>query len=394
MDAQQPSAQPGEAITLYEMWRPIIRPRRRVTIERIHQNLAEDWSSTLRDFLARGEQFEFAGLSFESFQQLSEKDSGECQTAAFAIERTEIVGFLLLTDEQARTFVDNRLGMGEAHAEGDPARRGFSRIEGAIVRDAINLMLTRLGAAYAAAGLGLLVATRQSERLKDTLVFSLQDYLVVLRFRVGAVPNPVAITIAISSNVINAVRDMVGSDRLTGESPLMRAAASELPMRVDVVLGSWAARADELAAIEVGQKIVLPDGADAWLEAGGVRLAKIRARFDDPETTIDIRPERNFSTLPHEFSGGEIVIEAVLARLRIATGMIAALTPDTEMEVEPEVGLKPMVRFVAGGRTIATASIAKERDCLVATISALGAGSPGRKDDRWLFRKKAAANLA
>src|SRR5262249_29721119 len=149
----------GAEITLYEMWRPIIRPRRRTTIERIHQNLAEDWSSTLRDFLARGEQFEFAGLSFESFQQLSEKDSGECQTAAFAIERTEIVGFLLVTDEQARRLVDNRLGMGQAAEEGEQSRHGFSRIEGAIVRDAINLMLTRLGAAYAAAALGHLVAT-------------------------------------------------------------------------------------------------------------------------------------------------------------------------------------------------------------------------------------------
>jgi len=394
VDAQQQTGQSGEEITLYEMWRPIIRPRRRVTIERIHQNLAEDWSSTLRDFLARGEQFEFAGLSFENFQQLSDKDSGECQTAAFAIERTEIVGFLLLPDAQARTFVDNRLSIGQFKDEAEPARRGFSRIEGAIVRDAINLMLTRLGAAYASAGLGHLVATRQSERLKDTLAFSLQDYLVVLHFRVGALPNPTTVTIAISSNIINAVRDMAGTDRLAGESPRLRAAASELPMRVDVVLGNWATDAEDLAAIKIGQKIILPDGADAWLEAGGVRLAKIRARFDDPETTIDIRPERNPSTLPHGFSGGQIVLAAVIARLRIATGMIAALTPDDELEVEPEVGFKPMVRFVAGGRTIATASVAIENDSLVATISTLGAGPPGRKDDRWLFRKKAAANLA
>lgn len=387
MEASQHTVPPGAELALYELWRPIIRPRRRITLERLHQNIGEDFSSVLRDFLSRGEPLEFMGLRFESFQQLADNGSGECQTAAFAIEKTDIVGFLLLNDEQGRTLVDNRLGMGRAAPPNDGPVK-FSRIESAILRDAINLMLVRLGAAYAAAGLGQLVVTRQSERLKDTLVFSPQDYLAIFRFRIGAAPHPAAVTIALSSNVINAVRDTAGGDHASADSKRLREAASELPMEVDVVLGGWLASPNELAALRVGERLILPDGEDAWLQAGGIRLRKVRARFDGPESIVDIKEERHPASLPAQYKGARIFVEAVLARLNVPAGAFSSFDINSEIEIEPDVGFAPMVRLIAGGTTVATATIALEADQLVATISQLGREPSGRKDDRWLSRKK------
>jgi flagellar motor switch protein FliM len=379
-------------LALYELWRPIIRPRRRFTLERIHQNIAEHWSGALRDFLGRGEQVEFAGLEFESFQKLSEREAHDCQTAAFAIEDTEIVGFLLLSDVEARKLVDNRLGLGRTEpVQGE--RIKFSRIEGAILREAIHLILDRLSSAYALVGLGRLVVTRQSERLADTLVFSPQDYLVILRYRVGAAPNSVAITLAISSNMINGVRDMAGGDRSGGGSKRLRAAAAELPMQVDVVLGSWAVPPQELAVMKAGDKIILPDGEDAWLEGRGVRLRKVRARFDGPESLIEVKSERYPSSIPARQRGARIVVEAVLARLNVPAGAFTSFESGDEIDVEPEIGFAPMVRLVTRGKTIATASIAQEDDRLMATILQLGPEPTGRRDDRWLYRKKADLTL-
>ncbi|MGH7839568.1 MAG: hypothetical protein ACREQC_17335, partial [Candidatus Binataceae bacterium] len=41
-------------------------------------------------------------------------------------------------------------------------------------------------------------------------------------------------------------------------------------------LGGWNAPIAELAALALGDEIILPDGADAWLEAAGIRLRPIQ----------------------------------------------------------------------------------------------------------------------
>lgn len=374
----------------YELWRPIIRPRRRHTLERIHANLAEDWSTALRDFLERGEQFEFVGLSFENFQNICDGDAVDCQTASIAIEKTEIVGFLLLDNRQARSLIDARLGMGDRSADSG-AKAGFSRIESAILRDAIGTMLARLGNAYAGAGLGRLVVTRQGERLKDTVVFGPQDYLVILRFRVGGAPNPPTITVALSSNIINAVRDFAGADRGSGGSERMRAVTSEVPIAVDLVLGSWTASIAELRRIRVGDGIVLPDGEDAWLAVSGVRLAKVSVRFDGAGTAVEIRRLLSVTNRAHQPADARVVIDAVIARLTLPTRIIASIDSGDEIEIVPEVGCRPMVRFVADGTTLAVGSLADDGDRLTASITGLGAEPTARKNDRWLFRKKEAA---
>ncbi len=278
---------PERGESKYELWRPIIRAQRRATLERIHQNLAKDWSQRLSELLPQGERIEFEGLGFEAFDNLSETDSADCQTAVFTIEETEIGGFLLIRSELARSFVETRLGVASL-VDGD-RRISLTRIEHAIVREALSGMLASLSDSYRAAGIGRLAVIRHSERLKDTLLFAPQDYLVVLRFRLGPAASPLRVMLAASSSMINAVRDLVvvNGDR-RGSSQIHEAAAA-IPVEVDIVLGTWSVPIDDLLALKPGDSIVLPDGSDAWIAARTVRLGPVQVDFDGRRVLAEVK---------------------------------------------------------------------------------------------------------
>ena len=61
-----------------------------------------------------------------------------------------------------------------------------------------------------------------------------------------------------------------------------------LPLEVEVVLGSWKAPIAELMRFRVGDRIVLPDGEDAWLAARGVRIRRAAVEIATSGATIDI----------------------------------------------------------------------------------------------------------
>jgi hypothetical protein len=162
-------------------------------------------------------------------------------------------------------------------------------METAVLRDAMRLLLTGLGDAYRPLGVGELRIMRHSGRLNDGMLFSPQDYLLTMRFRVGPPQSPMRITVATGSNLIHAVKDAGAGERSGGGSPLVREAASALPIDVDLVLGAWMVQVEELLSLRPGQKLILPDGADARLTAQGITLRQVKTELNGPCISIEIK---------------------------------------------------------------------------------------------------------
>jgi flagellar motor switch protein FliM len=276
----------AEAPRKYQLWRPIIQPQRRMVFERIHNRIAESWSHTMRGYLPGENRFEFEALGFEVFQDFNAHQLEGSQVVVFSIEQAQVIGFLLLSATVARTLVDTRLGIKPSpNAEPKP---GFTRIEMAVVREAIRSMLARLSDTYLEVGLGRIGGVRECERLGDTLMFAPEDYLVVLRFRIGAAADGLRVTVALSSNAINAVHEGHHLAVARQASDLDRI-AGQLPVKIDVVLGAWKTSIRELQQLRPGDQIVLPDGEDGWLAADNVRLRSGRIEFAGPKTSIEIK---------------------------------------------------------------------------------------------------------
>jgi flagellar motor switch protein FliM len=260
----------------YELWRPIIRPQRRAALERIHHNVADDWSRALAEYLPRGKHIEFEGLSFESYASLNHTDGEAVHSAVFALERSDIGGALLVSSELASCLVLSRLGILEERSS-DSSHKALTRIETAIIREAMRQLLSSLGATYARAGVGAGLS-RYSERNKDPLALASHDYVLALRFRLDSPPRSLKLTIAVTRNIINAVGDLAVSN--LGQGPQSNAPVlGRLPVEIDVILGEWHLPLVELGTLKPGDTIVLPDGKDAWLSTNGVTLMKVGVSF-------------------------------------------------------------------------------------------------------------------
>jgi flagellar motor switch protein FliM len=279
-----PNAQPPRK---YELWRPIIQPQRRLIFERIHNRIAESWSRTMLGYLPGDKRFEFEGLGFEVFSDFNAHQAESSQVVVFAIEQAQVVGFLLLSGVVARTLVDSRLGIKpSADQEKKPS---FTRIEMGVMREAIRVFLARLSETYLEVGLGKISGMRDCERLGDTLMFAPEDYLALLRFRIGAASDDLRLTVALSSNAINFVHENqhVAANRQPSD---LERIAGQLPVKVDVVLGGWISSIRELERLRPGDQIVLPDGEDGWLATHSIKLRSGRIRFAERTTNIEIKP--------------------------------------------------------------------------------------------------------
>jgi flagellar motor switch protein FliM len=274
----------AEAPRKYELWRPIIQPQRRLVFERLHHRIAESWSHTMAGYLPGEKRFEFEGLGFEVFRDFKADD---CHVVVFAIDQARVSGFMMLNGPVARTLVNTRLGIKPSqNKEENP---GFTRIETGVMREAIRSMLARLSATYQEVGLGRIGGLRDCERLGDTLMFAPEDYLSVLRFRIGAVADGLRVTVALSSNAINAVHEPPHASAGGAQSREVMRIAGQLPVTVDMVLGAWKTPLRELRQLQPGDQIVLPDGEDGWLAANDVRLRMARIRFVGLTTTAEIK---------------------------------------------------------------------------------------------------------
>ena len=276
----------AEAPRKYEVWRPTIQPQRRLIFERIHNRIAESWSHAMLGYLPGHRRFEFEALGFEVFKDLDAHQAESSQVVVFAIEPAQVVGFLLLSGAVARSLVDSRLGI--KPSANQKITTSFTRIEMGVVREAIRVMLARLSETYLELGLGRIGGVRDCERLGDTLMFAPEDYLAVLRFRIGAGAEGLRVTVALSSNAINAVHENqhIAVNRRAFE---LERIAGQLPVTVDVVLGAWKTSIRELERLRPGDQIVLPDGEDGWLAADNVRLRMGRIQFAERKTSVEIK---------------------------------------------------------------------------------------------------------
>lgn len=271
----------------YELWRPVIRPQRRAALERIHHNVADDWSRALAEYLPRGKHIEFEGLSFETYATLNQSGKERVPSAVFALEGTDIAGALLVSVELASCLVSSRLGIfEEGFSDGNP--KTFTRIETAIMREAMWQLLSSLGATYARAGVGAGIL-RHSEPSKDPMALAPQEYVLALRFRLDLPSGPLKLRLAISRNMINAVGDLAVSN-LGHSSQSTGRVLGRLLVEIEVTLGEWHVPLTELSTLKPGETIVLPDGRDAWLSTNGVKLMKVGISFVHRQTILTIKP--------------------------------------------------------------------------------------------------------
>jgi flagellar motor switch protein FliM len=260
-------------IRRYELGRPIIRRENRIAFERLHRTVAQAWSDSMAEYLPSDAALEFERLDFDAFASVSLDESPCAQIALFSIASTPISGFLMMTGALAKFLVSSRLGL--KSPSDDQANHPFTRIETAIARETTRAMLARLGDAYATAGLGSVGNVRECDDLADSFLFAPEEHLALLKFRMSAMGEELRVLIGLSATAAGA---------MSGPHPAAVAKSSsrdaivsvvrQLPIEVDVVLGRWKVPLSELVQLRAGDKIVLPEGEDAWIAARGVRIRR------------------------------------------------------------------------------------------------------------------------
>jgi len=265
----------------YELWRPVIGSEDRGALERIHQELAAEWS---RGPLERGDDggaVAFEGFGFEDFGRFG-KTMRTAQVAFFAIEDTPVAGMLMLGIDLARDLVDARLG-----APASAAPVAFSPLEIGLLHQVLNQLAERLAEVYRREGIGKLEVTRVSGQIDDLRLFAPDDCLIVFRFRVGEKGSALRLSIATGLEMIELVKKLAGASRPVPASQAVARIVREIPVRTRVILGSWRLPLREVAVLKRGDSIVLPDGADAWLEAEGTKLGHVKIGIDRWQLTVE-----------------------------------------------------------------------------------------------------------
>ncbi len=274
-------------IRKYELGQPIIRREQRIAFERIHRAVAQAWSDSMREYLPSDTALEFEGLDFDAFSSVSIDDNPCARIALFSIASTPVTGFLMMTGALAKFLVRSRLGL--KSATDDKADAPFTRIETAIARETTRAMLVRLGEAYATAGLGSIGNIRECDDLADSFLFTPEESLALLKFRMNARGEELRLLIALSGSVVTALSEHHPAvEEGNGRNAIVNV-VRRLPIDVEVVLGSWKVPIGELLRLRAGDRIVLPDGEDAWLTARGVRIRRVGVEVSATGLSVEIR---------------------------------------------------------------------------------------------------------
>jgi len=274
-------------IRKYELGRPIIRREQRIAFERIHRAVAQTWSDSMREYLPSDTALEFEGLDFDAFSSVSIDDNPCARIALFSIASTPVTGFLMMTGALAKFLVRSRLGL--KSATDDKADAPFTRIETAIARETTRAMLVRLGEAYATAGLGSIGNIRECDDLADSFLFTPEESLALLKFRMSARGEELRLLIALSGSVVTALSEHHPAvEEGNGRNAIVNV-VRRLPIDVEVVLGSWKVPIGELLRLRAGDRIALPDGEDAWLTARGVRIRRVGVEVSATGLSVEIR---------------------------------------------------------------------------------------------------------
>ena len=137
-------------------------------------------------------------------------------------------------------------------------------------------MLRRLSETYSEVGLGSIGDIRECERLADTFMFAPEDYLARAPLSDRRRRRRVALLRRAQQQRRQArsTEHQSGGRRGGNGRNAIAIVVRQLPIKVDVVLGSWKMSIRELQPASRRRQIVLPDGEDGWLAAGGVRIRR------------------------------------------------------------------------------------------------------------------------
>jgi hypothetical protein len=277
---------------------PWIHPRRRQMLLQMHQQLASEWSEQMREYLCKGDQFRFCSLDFESYGQCPELACEPAYSIVFSFDSSPVIGVIGFSEKLARYLVDRQLGetLSTQQFERPAAKRNdgdlqhpapFTRLESALLKKSLVLILKKLGTVYAAAGLGLPKPIDQAGRVYANLGVLPDEPLVVFRYMVGNAETPRNLFIACTMRLVDAVQDAPRSSRPGNDSMLL--AATTAPLDVKLVLGNWNVMIEELSGLQCGDEIILPDGTDAWLTADSIPVKRVRVKLNDDRIAIALK---------------------------------------------------------------------------------------------------------
>jgi flagellar motor switch protein FliM len=280
------------AIRKYELGQPIIRREQRLAFERIHHTFAQAWSEATGGDSPDSAALQFDGLDFGTLSSVAADQSPCAQTSLFAVAPTSVSGFLMMTGAFARFTVARRLGLKSASQKSALEEKldvPFTRIEAAIAREITRGLLARLAETYRAANLGNLGSVRQCDNDAESFGVAPEEPLALLKFHLGAPSDDLRVLIGLSSSILNSLTEHLPETpaQSNGRDAVVNV-VRRLPLEVDVVLGSWKVPLRELLELRIGDRIVLPDGEDAWLSASGVRVRRARVELRGTGASIAI----------------------------------------------------------------------------------------------------------
>jgi flagellar motor switch/type III secretory pathway protein FliN len=264
----------------------------------MHQQLASEWSEQMREYLCKGDSIRFCGFDFESCGQSRELDCETACSIVFSFDRSQVIGVIGLSEELARYLVDRQLGEspGTQQFERPAAQRNdrdlqrpapFTRLESALLKRSLVLLLKRLGTVYASAGIGLPKPSDQAGRVYANLGVLPGEPLVVFRYKVGEADSPRNLFIASTMRLVDAVQDAPHSSQ-PGDGTMLLAATTA-PLDVKLVLGNWNVTIEELCSLRCGDEIILPDGTDGRLTADSIPVKRVRVKLSDDRIAVALK---------------------------------------------------------------------------------------------------------
>jgi hypothetical protein len=278
--------------------RPWIHPRRRQMLVQMHQQLASEWSEQMREYLCKGDQFRFCGFDFESCGRCPELNCETAWSIVFSFDSSPVIGVIGFSQELARYLVDRQLGEtpGTQQFERPAAKRNdgdlqhpapFTRLESALLKRSLVLLVKKLGSVYATAGLGLPKPIDQAGRVYANLGVLPGEPLVIFRYKVGEADTPHNLFIASTMGLVDALQDAPRSSQPEDDGMLL--AATTAPLDVKLVLSNWNVTIEELSSLRCGDEIILPDGTDAWLTADSIPVKRVRVKLNDDRIAVALK---------------------------------------------------------------------------------------------------------
>jgi hypothetical protein len=227
---------------------PWVHPQRRQTLLQMHQQLGFEWSEHMHKYLRKGDKFTFCGFGFEWLAQCHELNSANARSIVFSFDGSPVIGVIGFNDELARYLIEMRLGGGGSirnlsipQSEGAAAKSDdedvqrpppFTRVENALLKQSLLLLLDKLGAVYSTAGLGILRPIDRAGGVKTSLGLLPDGPLIVFRYRVGDADSPLKLFIASVIDLLDMVHDTPRGNLPADDTTLLAVSTAQLEVKL------------------------------------------------------------------------------------------------------------------------------------------------------------------